>query len=155
MGIFDFCCAKCGDSESGQERYGQSVIFKAFKKDGSTMQLSGTYNGYGAIELGDLVFQDKGCHTEYGLDYSEDEHSDFVCDEIYCEDCLDGLATDFLKRSDTADFLTVQEMLDAEQISPIYPDPTDLEDLTKEQLITLCRGLMADLKIKKLTFSQI
>lgn len=90
MGTFDFTCAKCGLSESTQERYDTTVVISCLTTDHRKVFFKGVYEGYGYITLNEnsveRMFYAVEFHTYFPVwDLTT---SDLVCQEVWCTDCM-------------------------------------------------------------------
>jgi len=85
MGLFDFQCSNydCEEWEGGQNGHEEYTVYiEVPLKDDTTIFLKGEYDGYGHIEVANLLF----IPIQFE-DLANDEY--FFCTSIWCEHCFD------------------------------------------------------------------
>lgn len=92
MGFFDYICQndKCLNWQGGQNDHDDDdfvVYIRVPLKNYKMCFLKGIYDGYGHVEVEDLVFKDIQFEESYNRRTIADD-SQYFCDKIWCEDCF-------------------------------------------------------------------
>jgi hypothetical protein len=149
MGLFDFTCAKCGPSESGQERSDTNVIISCLSNDNKTYYFNGVYIGYGYID----VKENTTTHEIYAVEFEHHFIPDWklkptslVCEEVWCEDCKYGFPTSILGVDVKSDVLeTVDSFMNPQKQITIAKPAAQPVVIKKQPLSKLKK---ADLEVK-------
>lgn len=92
MGFFDFVCQndKCLEWQGGQNDHEDNnyiVYIRVPLKNYERVFLKGSYDGYGHVEVGDLIFKDIQFHEVYNGNPVADDNM-YFCDKIWCSKCF-------------------------------------------------------------------
>lgn len=153
MGHFNFECVGCGWGRraKGDKFFGMTVMITARTKTGKTVYITGVYDGYGDVE----VVLDGKEHLFYSTQFKPYWDSwcgsGYVCEHIFCEECMDASHLTPLAEFSKDDFTTLQELRApkeakaAEPVKKVEPKPKAKKP-TKSELEEMVAEMSAELE---------